>query len=372
MLHRFWTGFALASDSPLRKLLPKQLQQRIRNRVMDIPQRRLRTLLMLDWRARRAAKSVGEETAFFERNRVFQESIPDAEFLSADTVIGFDTSSWILAQRAKRAERPFVLDQSIGHPAAKEKVFQMLRERFPEWSESAPKKQTPFLQAEAEEHDLATHIVAPSEFVKTTLAAEGVDRSKVHVIPFGTDLDLFSPPTKRSGGQSGQPVIFLFVGGLTARKGLPVLLAAWQELSPQNAELWLVGSGKLPATEELPHSVKVLGPKGREDVASLMRAADVFVFPSFFEGLAQVQIEAMATGLPVIGTRESGATELVVEDETGSIVEAGNILALAESINRLAGDFQLRQQMQFNAIAKRDSLSWAVYGNRWASLLRSL
>lgn len=377
LLRRFWTGFAVAGQGlggRILKLSPAGIRKRIGNRVVDISGGQLRTLPLLDWRARKAARSVGDEAAFFERNRRFQEAVPDREIRDASVLIGFDTSSWLLGRRARKLGRKFILDQSIGHPVAKERIFESLRRRFPEWSTSAPKKSPEIQAVEREEHGLADAIVVPSDFVKQTLVTEGVSAGKIHVIPFGTDLDLFHPPEKRDGGCNGKPVVFLFVGGLTARKGLPILLAAWRLLDLAGVELWLVGSGSLPASEsaKLPPTVKILGPKGRQEVAELMRVADVFVFPSFFEGLAQVQIEAMATGLPVIGTHESGAGSLVENGVNGVLLPAGDEQSLAVVMRKLAMNHELRRRMQEAAIEQRQELGWNIYGDRWAALLETI
>lgn len=376
LLHRFWTGFAISENGfaeRLTRLLPSILKSRMYNRIIRVPPRELRTLPIMDWASRSRCGSVNSrEENLFARNRRFQELIPDRELLAAEVIIGFDTSSWLIARRARLLGRKFILDQSIGHPAAKERVFQGLRRRFPDWRTSAPMKSQAMLTVEREEHDLADAIVVPSEFVKQTLLIEGVESGKIHVIPFGTDLELFHPPTRRDGGLNGKPVVFLFVGGLTARKGLPVLLEAWQRLKDVNVELWLVGSGQIPAAESAHRSVtvKVLGPKGRQDVAALMRQADVLVFPSHFEGLAQVQIEALASGLPVIGTYESGAGSLIENGVNGVIVPTGDELTLAEVVGNLAINHELRRRMQCAALDRRQSLGWSTYGQRWAELVK--
>jgi len=376
-LRRFWTGFAIAEGSWGGRLLkgwPDKIQRRISNRVVEVSGSHLRTLPLLEWTARKAARRVGDERAFFDRNRQFQEAIPDREISESSGVIGFDTSSWVLARRAKNRHRRFILDQSIGHPLAKERIFKQLRQRFHEWGFSAPKKNSEMQEAEREEHELADAIVAPSQFVKQTLVAEGVDAGKVHVIPFGTDLNLFHPPQSRQGGLNGRPVVFLFLGGLTARKGLPLLLAAWRLVEQPGMELWLAGTGALPEGEvsKLSPSVKILGAQSRQAVAGLMRQADVFVFPSFFEGLAQVQIEALATGLPVIGTHESGAGQVVKNGVTGEIVPAGDEQALAVVMDTMSSDHDLRGRMQAAALASREQLSWKIYGDRWEALLTTL
>lgn len=375
LLHRFWTGFALArqgwAGSFIGKL-PAALSHRLASRLMDLPWSRLKTLPLLDWKARRASQKIGDEAAYFERNRCFQERIPDKEWKSAQAVIGFDTSSWILARRSKAHQTRFILDQSIGHPLSKERVFEQLRLRFPAWSQSIPQKALQLLAVEREEHELADQIVVPSAFVKQTLVAEGVEAGKIHIIPFGTDLDFFRPSSESDPANNSVPV-FLFVGSLSARKGVPVLLEAWRGLNSDRAELWLAGPGKIPTQEleKMPASVKILGNQTRQQVARLMQLAQVFVFPSHFEGLAQVQIEAQAAGLPLIATFEAGATELISEEKTGFVIQAGDTAALIDRMNQLIENPGLRNQMRQNAIANRDRLSWRVYGDRWASLLTS-
>ena len=103
-----------------------------------------------------------------------------------------------------------------------------------------------------------------------------------------------------------------------------------------------------------------------------MQQADVFVFPSFFEGLAIVQIEAQCSGLPLIATHESGASELIVEGKNGFLIPAGDVQALADRMRQLHSDPALRHAMSQAAIACRPLRSWTVYGDKWAALLKSL
>jgi alpha-maltose-1-phosphate synthase len=313
----------------------------------------------------------GSEARLHHRNKQFQWAIPGREIKRSDVVIGFDTSSWLLARRVKLAQGKFILDQSIGHPIEKEEIFQSLRERYPAWSVTVPRKRDSHIAEEQEEHQCADLIVAPSKYVKDTLTSHGVPASKVHIVPFGTDLDLFRPnEAARAPGR----VVFLFVGSISARKGLPVLLDAWRSLQTADAELWLVGPGALPRSEAagLPQSIRLLGPKGRDEVAQLMQMADVFVFPSFFEGLAQVQIEALASGLPVISTRQAGAEDLINSGQNGFVLPAGDAAQLAQRMQQLLVDRELLSRMRRTVIGERDKLSWAIYGDRWARVLDEL
>ena len=375
-LHRFWTGFAIAESgvlSCLVALAPASLRSRLSGRRVGIPSSQLRTLPNLDWKARRVARRQGDEAAFSERNQRFQEAVPEAELRAASVVVGYDTSSWILIRRAQALGKRFILDQSIGHPVAKERVFEMVRQRFPDWSSSVPKKSAEMLAVEREEHERADLIVVPSEFVKQTLVSEGVEAAKIRIIPFGTDLEVFHPPEIPRHHRKS-PCVFLFAGSISARKGVPELLRAWAEVALPDAELWLAGPGTIPASDQrfLTQNAKILGRLNRSQLAETLRRADVFVLPSHFEGLAQVQIEAQCAGLPVIGTLESGASELVTEGENGFLIPAGDVAALAGRMTRLPTAPELRRSMSQSAIACREQRSWKVYGDRWAAVLAEL
>ncbi len=373
----FHTGLAMTRGSFWDRCwqgLPRGLRQATRNRrVEDVPSERLESYPVGELIAATRLRWGGGdgERVLHWRNARFQRLLPESALRAADIVVGFDTSSWILVRRAKASGKRFILDQSIGHPAVKERVFAGLRERYPDWSLSVPRKATAHLAEEREEHALADVIVVPSGFVRETLLAEGVAAAKIRIIPFGTDLNLFHPATQpRPPGT----LVFLFVGSLSARKGLPVLLEAWRSLPALPAELWLVGPGAMPEGERaaLSPSVKLLGPKSRTEVAALMRQADVFVFPSFFEGLAQVQVEALASGLPVIATHEAGAGDLVQDGKNGYLVPAGDAPATAHCMERIARDPSLLEALRQAVLAQREQLSWRVYGDRWAQLLDEL
>jgi glycosyltransferase involved in cell wall biosynthesis len=371
LLHRFWTGFAVSDSSIVGSLIrtfPQRWQEKLSNRILkDIPSSRLKTVPMLEFRALREVRKKPSEDVFYERNRRFQLAIPDSEIAAVEIVVGYDTSSWILAARAKALGKRFILDQSIGHPLAKEKVYNRLRASYPQWAHTFKPKSGACLEAEKLEHELADIVVAPSGFVRDTLVTEGVDKRKIEIIPFGTDTTLFFPSNEPR--VTREKMVFLFVGLINARKGIPVLLEAWIRLDPSNAELWLVGGGAIPQelVSSLPQSVKLLGRRPKPEVARLMRKANVFVFPSFFEGLAQVQVEALASGLFVISTYESGAYDLITEGVNGSIIRAGDVAKLHERLARLCEESARSSVTAANE--KRFDLSWNAYGKKWCELL---
>lgn len=376
-LARFHTSFAIRDGSLVGRLcdlLPSKVCRRLEGRRLGgLPADKLslHPFCGVGGQFRRSLAGFGEEEILHRRNKAFQRSIPDKDISSAGVVVGFDTSSWLLASRVKKMGGKFILDQSIGHPVEKERIYKDVRDRFPEWSASIPRKADGHVAEEIEEHNLADLVVVPSSFVRETLTMQGVPCGKIRVIPFGTNLDLFQPAEfpERSG-----PVVFLFVGSISARKGVPILLQAWRRMSPVKAELWIVGPGSVPNCEaiDLPASVLFFGPKNRSDVAELMRQADVFVFPSFFEGLAQVQIEALASGLPIISTVESGAGDIVRDGQNGFLVPAGDANSLKYRMLQIATDRSLLNAMRKNVIEERANLSWSAYGDRWVKVIDEL
>src|SRR5205085_4937196 len=172
-----------------------------------------------------------------------------------------------------------------------------------------------------------------------------------------TDKSSFFPA---AAAPRPEPMIFLFVGALGARKGVPLLLDAWRKIDPARAELWIAGAGKIPEADRrnLPESVRWLGVISRSELPSLYRRAHVFVFPSFFEGLAQTQIEAAASGLPIIATKASGGEEVIAEGQTGFIIETGNLDQLVERITEFIHNSEVVEAMTEMARAKAHQWSW--------------
>jgi glycosyltransferase involved in cell wall biosynthesis len=301
------------------------------------------------------------------RNQRFQQSISTQSLTAASVVIGYDTASWILAARCAKLSIPLILDQSTCHPDAKLAVYTLVRERYPSWNEEVGWRLPEVREAEQREHEMAARIVVGSSFVRSTLVAHGVPPGKTRVNPYGVDCDRF---TMQPRGKSS-PLRFVFVGAMNSRKGVPLLLDAWRELGNTGAELWLIGSGSKRAVGLLPTLARVryFGRLPREEVAKLLPQCDVFVFPSFFEGLALVMLEAMASGLPVIATSSSGGGDIITEGEDGWVIEPGNLPALVARMNHCLEQPATVRDMGRQARATAERFSWSAYGDRWMQIL---
>jgi len=152
-------------------------------------------------------------------------------------------------------------------------------------------------------------------------------------------------------GTPDERVVIVAVSRLVRAKGYPELAAAMRAVP--EAELWVVGErlasdrgddmAALLTSAGLGARLRLLG--YRHDVAAVLAAADIFTLPSYFEGLPMSVIEAMLTGLPVVGTNIGGSREQVLEGETGLLVKPRQAAPLATALARLAADETLRTTM---------------------------
>jgi glycosyltransferase involved in cell wall biosynthesis len=171
---------------------------------------------------------------------------------------------------------------------------------------------------------LADMILVPSVHIADRLVQFGISRHKIRVIPYAADCARFRPPVEKVHTASCN---FLFAGGITQRKGIKYLLEAWNRIRRPDWTLQLLGSlprNIQPLASLLPQ-VQLLGRVSHEDVPSRMAAADVFVFPSLFEGSAVVTYEALASGLPSVVTPASGS--VIRQGIEGFLVPPGDVRA---------------------------------------------
>jgi len=185
-----------------------------------------------------------------------------------------------------------------------------------------------------------------------------VPRSRLRQVRGGIDpapLCEAAPIDRRSLGLSDEDEVVLWVGRLDPVKGLDHLLTAFEHVAAErNAHLLLAGEGPLCdhlakriTSLSLSDRVHLLG--ARRDVPSLLRTADVFVFPSRTEGLPNALLEAMAAGCAIVATDVPGCGDLIVHERTGLLVPYGDTSALADSVVRVLGDRSLAAELGRNA-----------------------
>jgi glycosyltransferase involved in cell wall biosynthesis len=193
----------------------------------------------------------------------------------------------------------------------------------------------------------ADHIVAVSQDLADRMVDLGIDSEKIEVVYDGLDLEVFRPGPKaearaRLGLNAGEPMA-LFVGNLLALKGVEVLLQACARLRTEGLRFTcrLFGQGPMRTrleqtirTKKLEDCVHLHGCLSNEQLPDWYRAADVFVLPSYSEGVPNVLLEAAACGTPFIASRVGGIPEIAALG-VSRLVPAGDAVQLAEAL----GDF---------------------------------
>ena len=185
----------------------------------------------------------------------------------------------------------------------------------------------------AQEAELANGWAAASRYTAQTLVDHGIPADKIHVVPYGVDLKSFPPRVRPPA--SDAPFTIVYVGSLVQRKGLSYLLDAVRALKSKNVRLLLRGRGHvdrdlLSHYRDVPFDLK-LGLPLPELVRDIQRS-DVFVLPSLTEGFAQVILEAMACGVPVITTANTCAPDILTEGGEGFIVPIRDSGAIEEKL----------------------------------------
>jgi glycosyltransferase involved in cell wall biosynthesis len=262
-----------------------------------------------------------------------------------------------------------IYELPIGYWRTGHRLMTEERERHPEWAATIDTLRDSATKRERKDAELsaADHIIVPSDFVRDTLRESSGITGTVDVIQYGA-------PTPTSGAlrsPNADKIRLLYVGHLTQRKGLSYLFEAMRRLEDV-ASLTLVGAKpnvECPVLDAELRRHTWLGTVPHQRVLEIMRGHDVLVFASLFEGFALVILEAMAQGLPVITTYNSGASRAVVDGKNGFIVPIRDSEAIVERVSELVGDRDRLAAMSTAALCKAGEMSWAA---REQTLIRTL
>lgn len=197
-----------------------------------------------------------------------------------------------------------------------------------------------------------THVICLSQ--KLTNDIEDFYKSKPFIVPNGIPIQP-GFKKKRNQGNPSVPQI-LYVSNYVREKGILILIDALSKLKNQGylfnarlvgapADLTIEFLENIITDQNLTEVVKVIGPLYADDKFLEFQKADIFVFPSYNDAFPLVILEAMQFSLPVISTFEGGIPEIVIDGETGFLVETQNSQMLAEKIGILLKDKDLRMKM---------------------------
>jgi glycosyltransferase involved in cell wall biosynthesis len=302
------------------------------------------------------------------RNELFDRRVAaEVEQRRPAGVLCYDSCALHTFRAARRLGIVTILDQSVGHIRSAIAMLRDEDDREPAWA--TPTRSIPQWLVErcSEEARQADFVLAPSAYVQSTLMTNGVAPSRIVPMPFGVDVDRFRPV----GARPARPFRALFIGQVSQRKGIRYLLDAFDQLQLPDAELVLVGGVKNRRVLEMrPGSLTLIPHVSHGEVHSLFQQADVFVYPSLHEGSALAIYEALASGLPVITTFNSGS--VVRDGIDGYIVPVRDTEAIKEKLLLLYSRPELRRVMGKNARERAEEFTWDAYQRRMGMFLSSL
>lgn len=279
-------------------------------------------------------------------------------------VVGHDSSSLASFAAAREIGAVSVLNQVTGHIDAALQIFREEAVRNPDFAEALTPPPARIIERCRREALEADHVLVPSEYVRTTLIERGTPAGRIAVLPYGVDVERFRPQPR----EPRRTFRMLFVGNIGQRKGIKYLLEALRRLKLPDSELVLVGRIVGDATALAPYAdlFRHVPHVPYHEVHRLFADADLFVYPSLHEGSAFATYEALASGLPVIATPNTGS---VVRDGTdGYLVPVCDVDALMAKIELLYRDPGLRAAMGVAARERATAFTWRAYRERLAAL----
>lgn len=222
--------------------------------------------------------------------------------------------------------------------------------------------------------DRSACIVVPSAFLQQVFAGFGIT---CQVIPNIIDLARFRPPTQRTESAEFNLVI---TRNLEPIYGIDTAIRAFALASQREPGLRLLIAGSGPQRAELEQlakdldiqqRVEFLGRLEPEQVVSLYQRADAMLNPTTVDNMPNSVLEALACGVPVISSDVGGVPYIVENEVTALLVPCGNVARMAEAIQRLHEDENLRTNLINAGLDEVRKYTWERVGNLWNDLYRS-
>ena len=376
-LERLYTDICAVHGWPLvlsllpRRRLPASLR-RLAGRVPHgIPRERVNCF---EWvglksvlRAMLDGSRASQTAIALDAGHDFSERVVRSGFGGASGFYGMSGECLEQLRAARRKGLWTAVEQMIAPRAIVDRLVAREFEQFPDWESNVDHDpmSTRYADREMAEWEEADVIVCPSEFVRDGICMVGGPVKKCVVVPYGIDMLFRIPPREP---QAGRPLRVLTVGAIGLRKGAPYVLAAARRMGGC-AEFRMIGPCFVADArqKELREVLDLCGPVPRAEIMDHYAWADVFLLPSVCEGSATVTYEALAAGLPVITTRNSGS--VVRHGVDGFIVDRGNVDAICTHLSRLNDDRELLASMSAEARSSANGYDLTGYARRLKAAL---
>jgi glycosyltransferase involved in cell wall biosynthesis len=276
------------------------------------------------------------------------------------------------ARRVRQAGGITMVEAVNSHVLFQEEIMRSEHHRLGlRWRPFHPRETRRRLMEYAE----ADRILVPSEFVRKSFVAEGIQETKIVKVPYPIRSVVGGVNPLRCDLRSDDVFRILFVGSISLRKGVRYLIEAFRKLSHPRKELWIVGPMLKPSGLEgisIPEGVSFRGVLKGQELQKAYQSASVFCLPSLEEGLALVLSEALGNGLPVVTTDHSGAEDLMTHDKEGVITGIRDPQALCSAFERAIQDPEWFERIRENARQRAIQLQNTPPSSGIAETLRSI
>jgi len=365
-------AFNLASELEKRGYLNKLITTYPKFKASQwlIPKKKIVSKVLLE-----LLRRYGERIKFFDPyvlDNIAHKGIAltAAKYISqADISIGWSGNSLEAISESNKQGKIFILERGSSHYSYQ---MEILKEEAKRQNLKDFQPNLKHWERELLEYEYTDYISVPSQFVYDTFTEFGISEDKLIKNPYGVNLEEFYPVEKEDD-------IFRVIhcGGISYRKGIPYLLEAFSQLNIKKSELWIVGSidQEIKAFVDQYKDKNIIfhGSKKQSDLYWYLSQCDVFCLASIEEGLAMVQAQAMACGLPIITTRNTGGGELVQDNKNGFVIPIRDIKAIKEKILYLYNNKETSKRMGEKAIETiHNGFSWDDYGHRYINNLKEI
>jgi glycosyltransferase involved in cell wall biosynthesis len=281
-------------------------------------------------------------------------------YTKSDICVAFAGCSLNTIRKAKNMGAITILERGSSHILYQTEI---LKEEYEKLGVKPQLAHPKIIEKQLQEYNEVDYISIPSLFVKRSFLQYGIPENKLIHIPYGVHLDEFRQIPKEDN-------VFrvIYTGPMTLQKGVLYLLKAYSDLRLPNSELLLVGgiSDEIkPFFKKFEGNYRWVGHVPQKELYKYYSQGSVFVIMSIQEGLAMVQPQAMACGLPVICTTNTGGEDIVRNGMDGFIIPIRDVEALKEKLIYLYENPSICEAMgQYAKERVSSGFSWDHYGDR--------
>jgi glycosyltransferase involved in cell wall biosynthesis len=376
LLEKFYTDFYLFKKQYkflkiFQKKLPRFVIKMFGRHTDEILDNKIKDYkffgILYTLKLRNSSKRAEQTKNYLWAGKTICHKVLNDDLKKYDIFYGFNTDSLEILEKCKEIGIFSIVEQTI---ASKRLHNNLLIEEAKKWPLLEPnfsdKYVEEIIKREKQEWDMASIIVCASDFVKRSIINEGVDKNKIHVIPYAVKTPLEYKKIKTDEFH------VIFVGNLGLRKGGIYFLETAKKMASENIKFTVIGSISMNQNilEEYRPYVNFTGSIPRDQVRNYYLKADVMCLPSLCEGSATVSYEALSYGIPLITTYNSGT---VVEDgKEGFIVPIRDVDAIICKLQLLIDNPNILKTMSINAKRKSYDYTWERYEERLINLIEKV